>query len=46
MGEVFMLEKAIYELGHDLANRPEWVRFPFRGIPEILEDSGGERANG
>jgi maltose alpha-D-glucosyltransferase/alpha-amylase len=35
--EVFLLEKAIYELGYELNNRPDWVRVPLTGILEILE---------
>jgi len=32
----FLLEKAIYELGYELNNRPEWVLVPVRGIQAIL----------
>ena len=35
----FLLEKAIYELGYELNNRPDWVRIPLQGIRQIL---GGE----
>jgi maltose alpha-D-glucosyltransferase/alpha-amylase len=35
--EVFMLEKAVYELGYELNNRPDWLLIPFRGIRSILE---------
>jgi maltose alpha-D-glucosyltransferase/alpha-amylase len=34
--EVFVLEKAIYELGYELNNRPAWVRIPLAGIRQIL----------
>jgi maltose alpha-D-glucosyltransferase / alpha-amylase len=30
--EVFLLEKAIYELNYELNNRPDWVIIPLRGI--------------
>jgi maltose alpha-D-glucosyltransferase/alpha-amylase len=33
--EVFLLEKAIYELNYELNNRPEWVIIPLRGIISI-----------
>jgi len=33
----FVLEKAIYELGYELNNRPEWVAIPLRGILHILD---------
>jgi len=32
----FLLEKAIYELGYELNNRPDWVRIPLQGIRQIL----------
>jgi trehalose synthase-fused probable maltokinase len=31
-----LLEKAVYELGYELNNRPEWAAIPLRGIMEIL----------
>jgi maltose alpha-D-glucosyltransferase / alpha-amylase len=36
---VFELEKAIYELGYELNNRPDWLWLPVRGIRAILEAS-------
>ncbi len=35
---VFILEKAVYELGYELNNRPDWVIIPLRGIQNILEN--------
>jgi maltose alpha-D-glucosyltransferase/alpha-amylase len=35
--EAFILEKAVYEVGYELNNRPEWVQVPLRGVLEILE---------
>jgi maltose alpha-D-glucosyltransferase/alpha-amylase len=35
--DVFLLEKAVYELGYELNNRPTWVRAPLSGILHILE---------
>jgi len=32
-----LLEKAIYELGYELNNRPSWVGIPIRGIAALLE---------
>jgi maltose alpha-D-glucosyltransferase/alpha-amylase len=34
--EVFMLEKAVYEVGYELNNRPDWLMIPLRGIMNIL----------
>lgn len=33
---VHLLEKAIYELGYELNNRPAWVSIPLEGIREIV----------
>ena len=35
----FLLEKAVYELGYELNNRPDWVGLPLRGILHLLEQS-------
>lgn len=32
----FILEKAVYELGYELNNRPEWVAIPLLGIRHIV----------
>jgi maltose alpha-D-glucosyltransferase/alpha-amylase len=37
--QVFILEKAVYELGYELNNRPDWLVIPFRGIKNILGDN-------
>jgi maltose alpha-D-glucosyltransferase/alpha-amylase len=34
--EVFLLEKAFYEISYELANRPAWLRIPLEGIRAIL----------
>jgi maltose alpha-D-glucosyltransferase/alpha-amylase len=33
---LFVLEKALYELGYELNNRPDWVRIPLRGLLALL----------
>ncbi len=38
--ETFLLEKAIYELGYELNNRPDWVLIPIRGIKYIMRKYG------
>ncbi|MFH1338896.1 MAG: maltose alpha-D-glucosyltransferase [Candidatus Omnitrophota bacterium] len=37
--EAFLLEKAVYELGYELNNRPEWVIIPIKGLQYILKES-------
>ncbi len=32
-----LLEKAVYEIGYELNNRPAWLRVPIRGILQLLE---------
>jgi maltose alpha-D-glucosyltransferase/alpha-amylase len=36
MLNAYLLEKAVYELGYELNNRPDWVRLPLKGITELL----------
>ena len=38
---LLVLEKAIYELGYELNNRPEWVGIPLQGIEGILAAARG-----
>jgi maltose alpha-D-glucosyltransferase/alpha-amylase len=38
--DVFLLEKAIYELGYELNNRPNWAAIPIRGILQLMEAEG------
>jgi maltose alpha-D-glucosyltransferase/alpha-amylase len=37
----FLLDKAVYELGYELNNRPDWVFLPLAGIEKILADAKG-----
>jgi len=32
----FIIEKALYELGYELNNRPDWIRIPLAGILKAL----------
>jgi maltose alpha-D-glucosyltransferase / alpha-amylase len=34
--DAYLMEKAVYELGHELDNRPEWVDIPLKRILELL----------
>ncbi len=38
MMEIFLLRKAVYELGYELNNRPDWVKIPLQGILELLPE--------
>jgi len=35
--DVYLLEKALYELGYELNNRPDWVRIPLAGILQLVQ---------
>ena len=34
---IYLLEKALYELGYELNNRPDWIRIPLIGILQLLQ---------
>jgi len=37
--EAYLLDKAVYEIGYELNNRPDWVVIPIRGIKHILKST-------
>ena len=37
--DLFLIEKAAYEIAYEAANRPTWVRIPLEGIRRILAPS-------
>ena len=39
MTEIFLLRKAIYDLGYELNHRPDWVKIPLQEIVELMNES-------
>ena len=35
--DAYLLDKAIYEIGYELNNRPEWTQIPLKGLLELFE---------
>jgi maltose alpha-D-glucosyltransferase/alpha-amylase len=35
--DTYLLEKAVYELGYELNNRPDWAEIPLQRIVQLLE---------
>jgi maltose alpha-D-glucosyltransferase/alpha-amylase len=38
MMNAYRMEKALYELGYELNNRPEWAAIPMEGIRNLLDN--------
>jgi predicted trehalose synthase len=36
MLDIGLMEKAVFEVGYELAERPDWVGIPLYGIKQIL----------
>lgn len=34
--DAYLMEKAVYELGYELNNRPDWIVIPIQGIKELM----------
>ena len=37
--DAFLLEKAIYEIGYELNNRPGWLKIPLQGVLQLMESN-------
>jgi maltokinase len=37
----FILAKAVYEIGYELAHRPDWVRIPLEAVSRLVDSSRG-----
>ncbi|HET8729015.1 MAG TPA: phosphotransferase, partial [Alphaproteobacteria bacterium] len=37
--DLFVIQKAIYEIGYELSNRPDWVKIPLTGVADLIGES-------
>jgi maltose alpha-D-glucosyltransferase/alpha-amylase len=35
--DLFLIEKALYELRYEISNRPDWIAIPLRGLLELTK---------
>ncbi|MFD1819056.1 maltose alpha-D-glucosyltransferase/ alpha-amylase [Pseudarcicella hirudinis] len=35
---IYLLEKAVYELGYEICYRPDWVKIPLKGIVNVIRE--------
>jgi maltose alpha-D-glucosyltransferase/alpha-amylase len=43
---LFILDKALYEIGYEAANRPTWLRIPVAGLRTVLDSLKTPRESG
>jgi len=36
--DVYLIQKAIYELGYELNHRPDWARIPLEGLRQLAAE--------
>ncbi len=36
---IYLLEKAVYEIGYEMNNRPDWTIIPLKGMTEVISQS-------
>jgi maltose alpha-D-glucosyltransferase/alpha-amylase len=41
MLDLFLIQKAVYEVGYEMAMRPDWIDIPLRGLLALTEETGG-----
>jgi maltose alpha-D-glucosyltransferase/alpha-amylase len=41
--DLFLLQKAFYEIAYEAANRPSWLQIPMRGVLDLLSLEGAPR---
>jgi maltose alpha-D-glucosyltransferase/alpha-amylase len=41
--DLFLLEKALYEICYEAANRPDWIGIPLKGVTSLLEPEAAPR---
>ena len=43
--QAFLIEKAVYEVGYEMNNRPDWLAIPMRGIFQVLGSAAALASN-